>query len=314
MTQPDQLQDKSCGTLSAESVPAGQIFAFGEASFTPDISLDGSLLYYGGIGATYVAYFTSNGTHLTRPGSTAEWFNNQPHVLAENAHGACVVVPQTLLSPVNQTLSSPTLKNGTIWSGYSLTYVNTTADNPNVGGPQVAGYGFYKGQYTFSPTTMYGASGTFAYATNMSYIIGQAGPTVVCLPTNYYNVTATLPGTAATGGGSQNVTLATPGDNIWSDWGGWEVWSSPIFVSFGTNALVYYGSESYAIHCTNATNGVPLTWWTTNGAMGSSPAVYDGNLYCASEGGQVFCFGQHLTTQTSTTATVDNTSPNVGQR
>ena len=84
-------------------------------------------------------------------------------------------------------------------------------------------------------------------------------------------------------------------------------------MSFGTNALVYYGSESYAIHCTNASNGVPLTWWTTNGAMGSSPAVYDGNLYCASEGGQVFCFGQHLTTQTSTTATVDNTSPNVGQ-
>jgi len=295
--------------------PIGQAFSFGESSHTPSISLDKKEIYIGGIGNLFEAYWTSNGSLVTRsngpsiPGVGNNWFNIQPHVLAENSHGAMCVVPANMLSPTNQTLSAPTLPNGTIWSGIPLTYVNSTAANPQVGGPQVAAYSFYKGQYTFAPTTMWGASGTNAYATNQSYIVGQAGPTVVCTSTNYYNVSATVPGIT----GSTNVTISQPGDNIWSDWGGWEVWSSPIFASFGTNSLVFYGSESYAIHCINASNGVPLTWWTTNGPMGSSPAIYDGKLYCASAEGKVYCFEEHQTTQTTTTASVDNTSPNAGQ-
>jgi outer membrane protein assembly factor BamB len=300
--------------FTVNTTPIGQAFAFGESSHTPSISLDGKWVMIGGIGNLFEAYWTSNGTLVSRIGGPSvggvpNWFNIQPHVLAENSHGAMCVVPVNMLSPTNQTLSSPTLPNGTVWSGIPLTYVNSTSANPAVGGPQVAAYGFYKGQYTFNPATTYGASGTYAYATNQSYIIGQAGPTVICTLTNIYNVTSTVPGMT----GNQQVRIANPGDNIWSDWGGWEVWSSPIMASFGTNALVFYGSESYAIHCVNASNGVPLTWWTTAGAMGSSPAIYDGKLYCGSAEGKVYCFEEHQTTQTTTTASVDNTSPNAGQ-
>jgi hypothetical protein len=47
--------------------------------------------------------------------------------------------------------------------------------------------------------------------------------------------------------------------------------------------------------------------------MGASQAIYDGKLYAASGGGMVYCFEDHITTQTTTTASVDNTSPNAEQ-
>jgi hypothetical protein len=217
------------------------------------------------------------------------------------------MVPGNLLTAINQTLSAPTLPNGTVWSGYSLLAVP-----PNNNGTTVPGYSYYKGQYSFG--------------SDVDKIIGQAGPTVFCAPAKQVNVSISAPSAGFppfvpasvgipgyTGSYPAQVQVAAAGDNIWSDWGGWEVWSSPIFASFGTNSLVFYGSESYAIHCINASNGVPLTWWTTDGPMGSSPAVYDGKLYCASAEGKVYCFEEHLTTQTTTAASVDTTTPNTGQ-
>jgi outer membrane protein assembly factor BamB len=271
----------------------------GTGAYTPTISFDYSTVYWGAVGNQVYAFNTTTGAEiLPNPGVGAGRLSTQPHVLSEVSIGALILVPGNLLSAINQTLSAPTMRNGTVWSGYPLTYVNNTAANPQVGGATVAGYTYYKGAYTFGST--------------VDKFIGQAGPTIFCATTSEVNVTATVPA-GGTGSGSQAIRLARPGDNIWSDWGGWEVWSSPIMASFGTNALIYYGSESFAVHCVNASNGVPLTWWTTHGPMGASQAIYDGKLYATSAGGVIYCFEEHITTQTTTTATVDNTSPNAGQ-
>jgi outer membrane protein assembly factor BamB len=278
---------------TAVATSAGSGFVFAANSYTPDVSLDGTELYYGAVRDQIMIRNTTDGTEILPRVPT------QPHVLAENSHGSLIIVPGNLLSAVNQTLSSPTLPNGTIYSGYPITYVNTTAANPLVNGPQQGGYNYYKGQYTFG--------------SSVDKIIGQAGPTIFCATMEEVNTTASRSSIGEPGGGSVQVRLAEKGDNIWSDWGGWEVWSSPIMASFGDNALIFYGSESYAVHCVNASNGVPLTWWTTNGPMGASQAVYDGKLYATSAEGKVYCFEEHDFTQTTTTASVDNTSPNAGQ-
>jgi outer membrane protein assembly factor BamB len=252
------------------STSGAGFFSFGASSYTPDVSLDGKIVYFGATGNYLRGYNTTTGASVLQAA--------QPHVLSENAHGSLVLLPGTMLNPVNSLLLNPRdTINGGVYTPFNGT------------------------QYTFSDTSS-------------NYAIGQAGPTVFCAILNNLTVS---------GGGLDffsgiyttpwSAQVATTGDNIWSDWGGWEVWSSPITASWGANMKVYYGSESYAIHCINASNGIPLTWWTTGGPMGASPAVYDGKLYCASADGQVYCFEQHLTTQTTTTASVDNTSPSSGQ-
>jgi len=273
------------------------------AGYTPTLSIDDSTVYYGAVGNQIYAFNTTTGAEVLPNqgavgGPSSGRLSTQPHVLSEVSIGALILVPGNMLSAINQTLSSPTMRNGTVWAGYPLTYVNNTAANPQIGGPNVAAYTYYKGQYTFGTT--------------IDKFIGQAGPTIFCASTSVVNVTATVPA-GGTGSGSQSIRLALAGDNIWSDWGGWEVWSSPIMASFGTNSLIYYGSESFAVHCVNASNGVPLTWWTTHGPMGASQAIYDGKMYAASAGGMIYCFEEHITTQTTTTATVDTTTPSQGQ-
>jgi outer membrane protein assembly factor BamB len=265
-------------------------------AYTPTVSFDYGTVYYGAVGNQVYAFNTTTGIEITPR------FSTQPHVLSETSCGALILVPGNMLSAINQTLSSPTMNNGTVWSGYPLTYENNTSANPLVTATRsVPGYTYYKGQYTFG--------------SDVTKLIGQAGPTIFCAPTADVNVTiasGSLP-PGATSAQVNPLRLARAGDNIWSDWGGWEVWSSPILASFGTNALVYYGSESFAVHCVNASNGVPLTWWTTHGPMGASQAICDGKLYAASLGGMVYCFEEHITTQTTTTAAVDTTSANQGQ-
>jgi len=270
------------------------ITAGSTSAFTPVYYND--LVVWGGSGRVLRAYNATTGASVIAA--------DQPHVLSEAATGSIVVIPigSNMLSPVNQTLSSPTMRNGTVWAGIPITYFNTTSS------AQVAAYTYYKGQYTFSNANTTITTGGLSGA---GFAVGQAGPTIFCATMNEVNVTATVLA-GGTGAGSQSIRLSAAGDNIWSDWGGWEVWSSPIFASFGTNSLVYYGSESFAVHCVNASNGVPLTWWTTGGPMGASQAVYDGKLYATSAEGKIWCFEEHSNVQTTTTASIDTNSPSSG--
>jgi len=134
-------------------------------TWTPVLNPSGSIVYYGGSGSNIIAYNTTTGTTISH--------SIQPHVLSENSCGSMMYVPGFYLSAVNQTLSSPTMRNGTVWAGIPITYVNTTST------AQVAAYTYYKGQYTFGAT--------------IDKLMGQAGPTIFCAVATEVNVTATVP-------------------------------------------------------------------------------------------------------------------------
>ncbi|MFA5364276.1 MAG: PQQ-binding-like beta-propeller repeat protein [Candidatus Bathyarchaeia archaeon] len=83
---------------------------------------------------------------------------------------------------------------------------------------------------------------------------------------------------------------ANTGENIWSAWGGWEIFSSLCYGGYGMEPYVYGGSQSYSITCWNASDGTPISWYTTGGQVESSPAIYGGRLYVGSADWKLYCF------------------------
>jgi hypothetical protein len=125
-------------------------------------------------------------------------------------------------------------------------------------------------------------------SSSTGFIFSQAGPTVAC-------------------------ARADTGVNVWSAWGGWEVWSTPLYTGFGTSAIVYFGSDSYSITALNAATGKPVSWYTTGGNIVGSAAVWDGKLYVGSYDNKVYCFEDHATQETTISASVDTNTPAVDQ-
>ena len=83
---------------------------------------------------------------------------------------------------------------------------------------------------------------------------------------------------------------ASDGSEIWSQWLGHQVTSSALYVDDISGGKVYVGCDSYSLTCFNATDGTPLSWFTADAQIVSSPAVYDGMIYVGSSDGNVYCF------------------------
>ncbi|MCW4034214.1 MAG: PQQ-binding-like beta-propeller repeat protein, partial [Candidatus Bathyarchaeota archaeon] len=97
---------------------------------------------------------------------------------------------------------------------------------------------------------------------------------------------------------------AVDGTNIWTAWGGWEIFSSLAYGGYGMTPYVYGGSQSYSITCWDAETGRPVSWYTTGGQVESSPAIYNGRLYVGSADWKLYCFDDYGTQ--SAAATTDN--------
>ncbi len=82
---------------------------------------------------------------------------------------------------------------------------------------------------------------------------------------------------------------------------------------FADNAsqVIYSGSDSYAMTCWNASNGFPLSWYTTGGSMPGSPAIYDGALYFGSADNKVYCFYDHAAENTAIDVSVDGSHSSI---
>ena len=106
---------------------------------------------------------------------------------------------------------------------------------------------------------------------------------------------------------------ADNGENIWSSWGGWEIWDTPAVSGIGTSTVVYYGSDSAGIQVVNASNGVALSWFTAGGNIVSSPAIWDGKLYIGSYDNNLYCFEDHDVQEMATSISMDKSSAAVGE-
>ncbi|MCW4034065.1 MAG: PQQ-binding-like beta-propeller repeat protein [Candidatus Bathyarchaeota archaeon] len=150
---------------------------------------------------------------------------------------------------------------------------------PNVEGETSHGSATYVPGWAMVPRDINGSD----VEVNEGYIISQFGPTVAC-------------------------ARADNGDNIWSNWGGWEVWSTPVFAGIGESAVVYYGSDSAGIQVVDAASGISTSWFTAQGNIVGSPAVWDGKLYVGSYDNNLYCFEDHNEQEMAASISTDKVS------
>jgi outer membrane protein assembly factor BamB len=191
---------------------------------------------------------------------------------------------------------SPTVSGSQLWIGgtnnkfrcYNITDGSLIYEGtqPNVAGETSHGSLLYVPSTVLTSTVNQTSGATVSGSGG--FIISQAGPTVAC-------------------------ARADNGLNVWSAWGGWEVWSSPLFAGIGSSAVVYFGSDSYSITALDAATGAPLSWYTTGGNIVGSAAVWDGKLYVGSYDNKVYCFEDHATQEMTISASVDTNAANVDQ-
>ncbi|MFA5364520.1 MAG: PQQ-binding-like beta-propeller repeat protein [Candidatus Bathyarchaeia archaeon] len=189
---------------------------------------------------------------------------------------------------------TPTVSGDRLWIGgtnnliraYNVTdgSVLSAGEQPNVAGENSHGGAVYVPDWAM--TEVRNATG-YNFGNTGGKVITQAGPTMVC-------------------------ASASDGSNLWSSWGGWEVWSTPVFSGIGASAVVYYGSDSYGLQVLNASNGIPLSWYTTGGNIAGSPAIWDGKLYVGTYDNMLYCFEDHPVECMSTSIAVDKTVMSVG--
>jgi outer membrane protein assembly factor BamB len=76
---------------------------------------------------------------------------------------------------------------------------------------------------------------------------------------------------------------------------------------------VYTGNDAYAITCLNATSGKVLSGYSTKAEVWSTPAIYDGKLYCGSNDRNLYCFTSAPTICTAISASLSKTQVNLNQ-
>lgn len=91
-------------------------------------------------------------------------------------------------------------------------------------------------------------------------------------------------------GNSMSSFNATDGTRIANQWIGHVIYSSPIFADDPRGAKVYVGSSVYSITCLDAKDLTPLSVFTSNGQIESSPALWEGKLYVGSQDWNLYCF------------------------
>jgi outer membrane protein assembly factor BamB len=90
----------------------------------------------------------------------------------------------------------------------------------------------------------------------------------------------------------------------WDRWLGHQVYSSPV-VGDGVGDLddrVYFGDDVFSITCVNATDGAPISVYTTKGQVFSTACIYGGWLYMPSQDGLLYAFVDYSTVDFSIVA------------
>jgi outer membrane protein assembly factor BamB len=91
---------------------------------------------------------------------------------------------------------------------------------------------------------------------------------------------------------------------LWARWLGHQVYSSPVVADEvgDQNDKVYFGDDVFSITCVNASDGAPLTVYTTRGQVFGTACLYNGWMYMGSEDGIMYAFFETQTVDFSITA------------
>jgi outer membrane protein assembly factor BamB len=174
---------------------------------------------------------------------------------------------------------------------------------PSYQTPVVVGDNVYIGVNSRNSICYDGRTGEVLFATQQMNIAAersQASP--VYVPDSYLRAQNSTSGeyTSTAGGfvfcGAGPTMSCFRGDNgtqLWSAWGGWEIFGSPVYSGHYYSSVLYCGSESYGMTCWNASDGTPISWYTTKGGLSGSPALWDGKLYFGSQDNNIYCFEDH---------------------
>jgi outer membrane protein assembly factor BamB len=213
-----------------------------------------------GGGCLYLVTMTSRLYKITPSGSIV-W---NVSCVTSNAYTPVIVGNYVYLGVVSKNMTAYSATDGKM-------VINT--QQPNIGAENSHGSVTYIPDWALTAVNssgyQFGASNS-ATANATAKIIGQGGPTLACM-------------------------RADNGSNIWSNWGSWEIWGSPVVSGIGSSAVVYICSEAGSVQAINASNSIPISWYTTGSNIAGSVAIWDGKLYIGSCDNKIYCFEDHST-------------------
>lgn len=96
------------------------------------------------------------------------------------------------------------------------------------------------------------------------------------------------------GQGLCSAVYAENGTLKWLGYAGHVRYSSIAYADDPRGDKVYFGSGIYSVFCFDAETGQKLSWFETDGAVESSPSIWDGKLYVGSADWNVYCLGDNL--------------------
>ena len=108
-----------------------------------------------------------------------------------------------------------------------------------------------------------------------------------------------------------SVWNASTGEQVWNQWLGHEVYSSPAYADDPRGGRFYVGSNTYSITCFNATAAFlgdadsVLGLYTTQSHIQASPAIWDGKVYIGSADGIMYMFDEQETVPFGISATAN---------
>lgn len=184
-------------------------------------------------------------------------------------------LPDGLLMGLNSVVDSPTLVDGNIWIG---------------GG----------GAYKPPEPIMWILNASTGAEKSHIHLWGGNSPVSSALYTK---------GVVYVADGPQITAFYTNGTRKWTQWAGFQCYSSIAYADDVLGAKIYVGSDVYSLTCLDAETGEPISVYTTDGQVQSSPAIWEGKVYVGSADNYVYCFGNATAVTASSPALQPTATP-----